>query len=126
MRSVDASLLVAALAGGPGAPAAEAFIRGEGPVWISLVVLAETVRVLEGGYGCGRDHLAAALERILDNRDLVVEDPAVALAALERFKEGVDFEDALALEAARRAGHLPMATLRGTLGGVAGAFVPGA
>ncbi|BDU76768.1 PIN domain-containing protein [Mesoterricola sediminis] len=126
MRSVDASLLVAALAGGPGGAAAEAFIRTEGPVWISQVVLAEAVRVLEGGYGRTRDQLGLALERLLDNRDLVVDEPGSARAALALYRQGLDFEDALALETARRAGHLPMATLRTALGGVAGAFIPGA
>ena len=126
MRSVDASLLVGTLAGGPGAMAAEAFIRSEGPVWISQLVLTETVLALESAFGRTRDQMAAALEMILDNKDLVVEEPAVAKAALARYREGLDFGDAMALEAARHGGHLPMATLREGLRGIPGAVVPGA
>jgi predicted nucleic-acid-binding protein len=126
MRSVDASLLLASLKGGPQAGPAEAFIRSEGPVWISHLVLAETVRVLEAVYGRTRAQMEAALERLLDNKDLVLEDPDCARAALETYRDGLDFEDALALETARRAGHLPMATLRDSLRGVSGAVLPGA
>ncbi len=126
MRSVDASLLLGSLAGGAGAAAAEAFIRNEGPVWISHLVLAETVRVLEAGYGRTRDQIAQALEMVLDNRDLVLEEPSVPRAALEGYKAGLDFEDALTLEAARRAGHLPLASLRPDWRGVPGVVHPGA
>ena len=123
MRSVDATLLVSGLAGGA---AAETFIRNEGPVWVSHLVLAEAVRVLEGGYGRTRPQVAEALERLLDNKDLVLEDPAVPRAALEAYRGGLDFEDALSLETARKAGHLPMATLREALRGIPGTVVPGA
>lgn len=121
MRSVDASVLVDALKGGS---ESEAFIRREGPVWVSHLVLAEAVRVLESGYGRSRPRMAQALEMVLDNKDLVLEDPSVARAAVEGYRGGLDFEDALALETARRAGHLPLASLR--LRGVPGTEAPGA
>ena len=70
--------------------------------------------------------MAEALAMILDNRDLVLEDAAVPLAALEGYRAGLEFEDAMALETARRAGHLPMATLREALRGVPGTVFPGA
>ena len=123
MRAVDATLLVGSLAGGA---QAEAFIRNEGPVWVSHLVLTEAVRVLEGAYGRTRAQLAEALEMLLDNRDLVLEDPQVPRAALEGYRGGLDFEDAMALETARRAGHLPLATLREELRGIPGTLVPGA
>jgi predicted nucleic-acid-binding protein len=126
MRAVDSALLVGTLAGGPLSMAAEAFIRAEGPVGISQLVLTETVRALESAYGRTREQMAAALAMILDNKDLVVEEPAVAKAALARYREGLDFEDAMALEAARHAGHLPMATLREGLRGIPGILIPGA
>lgn len=124
MRSVDASLLVASLAGGEGGRAAETFIRAQGPVWISHLVLAEAVRVLESGYGRSRAQLAEALDMILDNKDLVLEAPELARAALDGYRTGLDFEDALALEAARRAGHLPLASVREALRGVPGVVLP--
>ena len=55
MRSADASLLVGSLAGNW---AAQAFIREEGPVWVSHLVLAETVRALEGVHGRARPRMA--------------------------------------------------------------------
>ena len=126
MRAVDATLLVRALAGGEGGMAAEAFIRAEGPVWISHLVLVEAVRALELLHGRSRAQMAEALAMILDNRDLVLDDPAVPLAALEAYRSGQDFEDAMALESARKAGHLPMGTLREALRGVPGIEIPGA
>ncbi len=121
MRSADASLLVGCLAG---SGAAQTFIREEGPVWISHLVLAETVRALECVHGRTRPRLVEALEMILDNKDLVIEDPAVPRAALEGYRAGLEFEDALAVETARKAGHLPLGTLREELRGVPGTVDP--
>lgn len=123
MRSVDAALLVGALAG---SKVAEDFIRNEGPVWISHLVLAEAVQALEAAYGRSQAQIREALERILDNRDLVLEDPQVCRGALEGYGAGLAFEDAMALAVARKAGHLPMATLREALRTVPGALVLGA
>jgi len=124
MRSVDATLLVRSLAGGEGGMAAEAFIRAEGPVWISHIVLVEAMRTLELLHGRSRAQMAQALAMLLDNRDLVLEDPAVPLAALEGYRSGLDFEDAMALESARKAGHLPLGTLREALRGIPGTEIP--
>jgi predicted nucleic-acid-binding protein len=123
MRSADASLLVGSLAGNG---AAQAFIREEGPVWVSHLVLAETVRALECVHGRSRPRMAEALEMILDNKDLVMEDPAVPRAALEGYRSGLEFEDAMTLETARKAGHLPLGTLRVELRGIPGTVDPGA
>lgn len=122
MRSVDASLLVGSLAGDP---AAENFIRTEGPVWVSHLVLTETVNALESVHGRARASMAEALAMILDNKDLVLEDPAVPRAALAAYEEGLEFEDAMALALARKAGHLPLATLREALRGIPGTVIPG-
>jgi len=56
MRSVDTNVLVRALTGDDPAqsPAARAFIRENGPVWVAQVVLVETLWVLESVYGCGK------------------------------------------------------------------------
>ena len=123
MRAIDATLLVRSLAGGQGGMAAEAFIRAEGPVWISHIVLVEAVRTLEILHGRSRAQMAEALGMLLDNRDLVLEDPAVPLAALAGYRSGLDFEDAMALETARKAGHLPLGTLREALRGIPGTEV---
>jgi len=125
MRAVDTNLLVRTLTGDDPvqSPAAEAFIRAHAPVWVSHLVLVETVWVLDSVYGCGRPRLVAALDRILDNRDLALEDPQVVRSALAlyRAKGKINFEDCMILEVARKAGHLPLATFDKALGRADGA-----
>jgi predicted nucleic-acid-binding protein len=120
MRAVDTNVLVRALTGDDPiqSPAARKFIQANGPVWVSHVVLVETVWVLDSVYQCGRPQLIEALVRIMDNRDLVMEEPLVARAALARYKAKgrVSFDDCLILEIARKAGHLPLATFDKALG----------
>ena len=125
MRAVDTNVLIRALTGDDPvqSPAAAAFIRDNAPVWISQVVLVETVWVLESVYDCGKPQLAEAMNRLLDNKDLSLEAPEVVRAALELYQARgkVTFEDCLILEIARKAGHLPLATFDKALGKVEGA-----
>jgi predicted nucleic-acid-binding protein len=125
MLAVDTNVLVRALTGDDAAqsPMAEAFIRDHAPVWISHVVLVETVWVLESVYECGRPQLIEAMTRIIDNRELSLEEPGVVRAALALFqaKGRVNFEDCLILELARSSGHLPLATFDRALGKLEGA-----
>lgn len=127
MLAVDTSVLVRALTGDDAqqSPAAEACIRAHAPVWVSHIVLVETLWVLESVYECARPQLTQALARIIDNRDLALEDPAVVRAALALYQDRgkVTFEDCLILEVARKAGHLPLATFDKALGRVEGAQV---
>jgi predicted nucleic-acid-binding protein len=114
MRAIDTNVLVRVLTGDDAvrSAAAAAFIQTEGPAWVSHVVLAETIWVLESVYDRTRPQLVDALHRILDNRELAVEDTAAACAALDRYqgRGKLDFGDCLILEIARKAGHLPLAT----------------
>ncbi len=125
MRSVDTNVLVRALTGDDRvqSPAAMAFIRNHGPVWISHAVLLETVWVLESVYAQAKPHLAEAIKRISDNVDFVLEDPAVVRAAqgLYQSRGKLDFGDCLLLEIARKAGHVPLATFDKALGKAEGA-----
>ncbi len=125
MQAVDTNVLVRALTGDdPGqSPAAAAFIQGHAPVWVSHVVLVETVWVLESVYDCGKPQLVEALKRMVDNKDLALEDPAVLRSALALYesKGKVHFEDCLILEIARQSGHLPLATFDKALGKCEGA-----
>ena len=125
MRAIDTNVLVRILVGDDGVQSAtaQAFISAEGPVWVSQVVLAETIWVLETVYERSKSQLVAALHRILDNRELAVEDPVVACAALDLYqaKGKVDFSDCLTLEIARKAGHLPLATFDKALAKSSGA-----
>lgn len=125
MRAVDTNVLVRALTGDDPAqsPAARVFIRDYGPVWISHVVLVETIWVLDSVYGCGKPQLVEALIRISDNKDLALEEPLVVRAALAlyRSKAKVGFSDCVVLERARSAGHLPLVTFDKALGKADGA-----
>ncbi|HSD25794.1 MAG TPA: PIN domain-containing protein, partial [Vicinamibacteria bacterium] len=90
--------------------AAEAFVaRG---AWVSHIVLVETTRVLTSVYELDRSALATAFAMLLNHRDLTLQDADVVAEALAQFRKrrAVSFSDCLALEVARKAGHLPLGT----------------
>lgn len=126
MRAVDTNVLVRALTGDDDvqSPVARAFIKHNAPVWVPHTVLAETIWVLESVYGCGKAQLLDALKGIIDNKDLALEDPSVARAAVALYasKGKSSFDDFLILEIARKAGHLPLATFDKVLGKSEGAL----
>ena len=92
------------------AGAAEDFVASG--AWVSHVVLVETVWVLESVYRAPHRRIAAAIEMLLDHRDLAIQDPDVIAAALAQFRKGtkLGFSDCVVLEVARKAGHLPVGT----------------
>ena len=100
---------------------AENFIRGG--VWASVLALAETVWVLASVYGFNSKALAEAVEMLLNERDLVLQDRETVVAALDLFraKPSLGFSDCLMLQLARKAGHLPLGTFDRNLGKVEGA-----
>ena len=125
MHAVDTNVLIRALTGDDPvqSPAAVTFIQGHAPVWISQVVLMETLWVLESVYSCEKPQLVEAMKRIIDNKDLSLEEPGVVRTALALYesKGKVNFEDCLILEIARKSGHLPLATFDKALGRFEGA-----
>jgi predicted nucleic-acid-binding protein len=112
MRAVDTNVLVRLIARDDPrqVTAAESFVAKG--AWVSLLVLAETVWVLDAVYEIGHDQIAIAVEMLLAHKDLTIEDSDVALAALGQFrrKPKLGFSDCLALEIARKAGHTPLGT----------------
>jgi predicted nucleic-acid-binding protein len=113
MRAVDTNVLVRLLARDDAhqTEAAEAFVaRG---AWISHLVLAETMWVLDSVYELKPDQVATAVELLLQHRDLTLQDADVVARALGLFRErrALGFSDCLILEIARKAGHLPLGTL---------------
>lgn len=123
MRAVDTNLLVRLAVGDdPGQTrAAEAFVAPG--AWVSLLVLAEAMWVLDSVYDLEPDRIATAIEMFLRHQDLTVQDAEVAAAALEQFRQrpALGFSDCLILEVARKAGHLPLGTFDRDLGKLAGA-----
>jgi predicted nucleic-acid-binding protein len=118
MRAVDTNVLVRVLVGDEPMQARAAAEFVASGAWVSHVVLAETVWVLESVYGVSRDRLVAALGLLLEHERIVVQDSDVVAAALQGFRSRArpGFTDCLVLEIARRAGHLPLGTFDRALG----------
>lgn len=112
MLAVDTNVLVRLLARDDAeqANAADTFVSKG--AWVSHLVLAETLWVLDSVYELSRVQIATAVEMLLKHWELCVQDADVVTAALDRYRlrSGVDFSDCLVLEVARKAGHLPVAT----------------
>jgi predicted nucleic-acid-binding protein len=112
MRAVDTNVLVRLLVRDQPnqVRAAEDFIASG--AWVSHLVLAESVWVLDAVYKRGPEQIASALEKLLDHKKLTLQDPDVVSAALEKHRRhpGLGFSDCLVLETARKAGHLPLGT----------------
>jgi predicted nucleic-acid-binding protein len=122
MRAVDTNVLVrlATRDDARQVTAAEGFVAKG--AWVSLLVLAEASWVLAAAYDRSPEEIATAIEMLLNHRDLTVQDPDVATAALGQFrrKPALGFSDCLILEIARKAGHLPLGTFDATLGKLEG------
>ena len=90
--------------------AAERFVAKG--AWLSHLVMAETVWVLDSVYDLSRAQIATAVEMLLNHQNLTVQEAEVVAAALRHYRSGsaVDFSDCLVLEIARKAGHLPVGT----------------
>ena len=112
MRAVDTNAVVRLLVRDDAkqARAAEEFTAGG--AWVSHLVLAETVWVLDARYARSAEQIAIAVEMLLNHKDLTLQDADVVLCALEQFRKRpkVGFSDCLVLEIARKAGHLPLGT----------------
>jgi predicted nucleic-acid-binding protein len=112
MRAVDANLLVRLIVRDDPAQvaAAEAFVAGG--AWVSHLVLAETIWVLDAVHERSAAQLAAAIEMLLNHEQLSIQDAEVVAQALARFRSrpALGFSDCLVLEIARKAGHLPLGT----------------
>lgn len=123
MLAVDTNVLVRLLARDDARQAAaadEAIVKG---AWVSHLVLAEAVWVLDAVYERTARQLMAALDLLLAHESLVLQDADVVAAALAQFraKPALGFSDCLVLEIARKAGHLPLATFDKALGRLGGA-----
>ena len=111
MLAVDANVLVRLIArddAGQVRVAEEFVTKG---AWISHLVPAETIWVLDSVYELSRENISTTVGMLLDHRELTLQDADVVSAALVHFRQHpkVEFSDCLVLEIARKAGHLPVA-----------------
>ena len=122
MRAIDTNVLIRLIArdSAQQVKAAEEFVANG--AWVSHLVLAETVWVLDAVYARTPQQIAAVLEMLLDHQTLVLQDAEVAALALERFRRqpAIGFSDCLLVEIARKAGYLPVGTFDRALGALDG------
>ena len=122
MLAVDTNVLVRVLARDDARQAAAADQAVAKGAWVSHLVLAEAVRVLDAVYARTAKQLIAALELLLVHETLVLQDADVVARALTHFRArpALGFSDCLVLEIARKAGHLPLASFDKALARLAG------
>ena len=73
-------------------------------IWVSKTVLLETECVLRSLYGFSPEKVAGALRSMAGLPTVFLEDDLAVAKALDWFKEGLDFADALHLASAARSG----------------------
>ncbi len=117
MAAVDTNVLVRLLVATAGADdpsqtrRALAYLEARRPLWVSTVVLVETVWVLTAVYGWPKAQILAMLETASNSRDFAFQSVETVRAAIAVYASSkADFSDCLALELARAEGHLPFAT----------------
>lgn len=71
-------------------------LTAEAPGFVALVSVVELLGILQSCYGTSRETQVQVLERLLDSRELRVEQAEVVREALSRFRIGrADFADCL-------------------------------
>jgi predicted nucleic-acid-binding protein len=112
MRAVDTNVVVRLIVRDDPAQVETAEKFTSGGAWVSHLVLAETMWVLDAVYDRSADQVAAAIEMLLNHKDLILQDADVVAGALENFRKrpSLGFSDCLVVEIARKAGHKPIGT----------------
>lgn len=112
MRAVDTNVLVRLLTRDhpKQVASAEAFVSKG--AWVSHLVLAETVWVLDAVYELDSERIATAVDMLLNHEHLTIQDADVVAKGLENFRKrpAVSFTDNLIVEIARKSGHIPVGT----------------
>lgn len=112
MRAIDTNVLVRLFTRDDAKQVAAADGFVENGAWVSLLALAEAIWVLVAVYDRDPSEIAAAVEMLLDHKQLTLQDSETVAAALETFRmrPALGFTDCLLLQLARKAGHLPLGT----------------
>ena len=117
MRAADTNVLVRLVTRDNERQLAVAAAFVQNAVWVSLIVLSETVWVLQRAYHFERARIASAVDLFLHHETVTLQEADVVTAALDLYsKTNVGFSDCLVLEIARKAGHLPLGTFDRDLG----------
>jgi predicted nucleic-acid-binding protein len=113
VRAIDTSLLVRLLEQDDTAQAAaaNAYQQSGGPLWVSHIVLVETVWVLMSTFRRSKREILGVLDALLSNADIHLQEEALVSLAISAYRASrADFSDCLLLATARANGHLPLAT----------------
>jgi len=123
MRAADTNVLIRQIVRDDPAQvsASDQFVSNG--AWVSTVVLAETVWVLDRTYRRSVSQQAETVEMLLNHTSFVLQDSDAVAAAVDLFRSrpSLGFSDCLILELARKAGHLPLGTFDRGLGKIKGA-----
>ncbi len=79
-------------------------LTSENPGFVGLIVLAELYWVLSRSYRLPREEILQTIEELASVDAIVVQDYPMLMRALGEARKGADFADALAVDAANRAG----------------------
>ena len=112
MRAVDTNVLVRLLVRDDAEQVRVAESFTSGGAWVSHLVLAEAMWVLDAVYERTAQQIATAIEMLLNHKDLTIQDADVVTQALGHFRKrpALGFSDCLVLEIARKVGHIPLGT----------------
>jgi len=112
MRAVDTNVLMRLLVRDDPTQVQIAESFAAAGAWVSHLVLAEAMWVLDAVYERTAEQISAAIEMLLNHKQLTIQDAEVVSLALEDFRKrpALGFSDCLVLEIARKAGHIPVGT----------------
>lgn len=104
---VDTNILVRHLTGDPSdmAERATAYLASASELYLTDLVTAETVYVLESFYEAPRAQIATAMRSLIAMRSVVTVDPALLLRAIEVYEnDRLDFAEAYLVASAESTG----------------------
>jgi predicted nucleic acid-binding protein len=104
---VDTNILVRHLTGDPAdmAARATAYLADADDLYLTDLIVAETVYVLESFYEAPRDQVADAMRSLVSMRSVVAVDPALLLRAIEVYEtDRLDFAEAYLVACAESTG----------------------
>jgi predicted nucleic-acid-binding protein len=104
---VDTNVLVRHLTGDPPEMAARAttYLADATELYLTDLIVAETVYVLESFYEAPRDQIATAMRSLISMRSVVAVDPSLLLRAIEVYEvDRLDFAEAYLVACAESTG----------------------
>ena len=115
---VDTNILIRHLTGDPPQMAAQAtaFLGAEDNLYLTDLVVAETIYVLESFYEVPRARVAEAIRSLLELRSMIVVDRGLLLRAVEVYETArLDFAEAYLVACAESTGILRVASFDRTI-----------